>query len=75
MAFLWREKWMKEYATFLFGTSPEFDFGVYTAAFLTMKSLWPSGYRYSLPLRLKKTRLAINCYRNDGVTLGSCFVV
>lgn len=66
---------MKDYATFLIGTSPEFEMGVYTAAFLTMNSIWPDGYRYALSVRLNKSRLAIQCYRNTQATLGSCYVV
>ncbi|KAL5962202.1 hypothetical protein TSMEX_010068 [Taenia solium] len=65
---------MKDYGTFLIGTSPEFEMGVYTAAFLTMNSIWPDGFRYALSLRLNQSRLAIQCYRNAKATLASCYI-
>ncbi|VDK43227.1 unnamed protein product [Taenia asiatica] len=75
VAFKWNSDWMKDYATFLIGTSPEFEMGVYTAAFLTMNSIWPDGFRYALSLRLNQSRLVIQCYRNAKATLASCYIV
>ncbi|KAM7533531.1 hypothetical protein Aperf_G00000122895 [Anoplocephala perfoliata] len=75
LAFKWRNDWMKSYGMYIFGTSPEFDLGVYTAAFMTMQSIWPTGYRFALPLKLKNTRLTVQCYRLDRALLGTCFIV
>uniref|UniRef100_A0A5K3FYX8 Uridylate-specific endoribonuclease n=1 Tax=Mesocestoides corti TaxID=53468 RepID=A0A5K3FYX8_MESCO len=75
VAFMWNANWLKKYATFMFGTSPEFDLGLYTVAFLRMKSTIPSGFRYALSLRVMNSRLALQCYQIDEKTLGSCYVV
>ncbi|VDL61174.1 unnamed protein product [Hymenolepis diminuta] len=75
VAFMWRGNLMKDFGTFIFGSSPEFEMGVYTAAFLTMNSIWPNGYRFALPIKIKNTKLSVQCYRNDRVLLGSCYLV
>ncbi|VDM31171.1 unnamed protein product [Hydatigera taeniaeformis] len=75
VAFEWNSDWVKKHAKFLVGTSPEFEMGVYTAAFLTMNSIWPDGFRYALSLRLNRSRMAVQCYRNSKVILGSCYIV
>lgn len=75
VSFIWRGNFAKDFGTFIFGSSPEFEIGVYTAAFLTMNSLWPDGYRHALSVKVKNTKLVIQCYRNGRAILGSCYLV
>ncbi|BHF82764.1 hypothetical protein SprV_0802590300 [Sparganum proliferum] len=75
VAFRWDEIFMKNFDRFLVGTSPEFDMALYTVVFLTASERTPKQFRLGVSLKYNNSRIAIQCYRMEQKTIGTCYIV
>ncbi|KAM7533649.1 hypothetical protein Aperf_G00000119784 [Anoplocephala perfoliata] len=74
LRFSMHKSFKKPFGTILFGSSVEFDFGLYTVAFLKSQQLFKNQRNWpALALRLDNTRLQIQCHPFAGNRMGSCY--
>ncbi|VUZ55954.1 unnamed protein product [Hymenolepis diminuta] len=75
LQFSMHRNFVKPFGTILFGSSVEFDFGLYTAVFLRSQQLFKDQQRWpALVVHLDKTRILVQCHQFAGNRIGSCYV-
>ncbi|VDN98379.1 unnamed protein product [Rodentolepis nana] len=73
--FSMHKNFFKVFNTVIFGSSVEFDFGLYTAAFLKLQQVYKNEANLPpLAVTLDKTRLLIQCHLFAKTRMGSCYV-
>nr|CDS33146.1 poly(u) specific endoribonuclease b,poly(u) specific endoribonuclease a,poly(u) specific endoribonuclease [Hymenolepis microstoma] len=69
------KNFLKPFNTIIFGSSVEFDFGLFTAAFLRLQQLYKNQPNFPpLAVNLDKTKLLIQCHPFARTRMGSCYV-
>ncbi|VDD78664.1 unnamed protein product [Mesocestoides corti] len=65
----------KPFGTIVFGSSIEFEIGLYTTAFLRSRSLFKGSTSWpAISLNLGPTNILIQCHPHYGNHMGSCYV-